>query len=139
MYYLMYDSKNFSETLISNTKQLGLNPSKESIIEYLKFIVEHYKIKEPIPKISFEDKESLLGRGCYIRKSNEIIFYGKTELITVLHEIRHFVQFNTILQSVFKNYNEREEDARGWSSSLFYTIYPTEYLNLSNQGKIKFI
>lgn len=139
MYYQMYDTNKFSKKLLDKTKELTLNPDLSLIDDYLDFIVSHYNISKDKPKTTLEDKKSNLGRGCYIRKTNEIILYGNIELITVLHEIRHFIQFNTIMQPLLTTYQEREEDARGWSSSLFYAIYPTEYLELANKGKIKFI
>ena len=124
MYYKIYETKSFSKELIEETKKLGLNPDLDKINEYIKFINEKYDIEDVNLKIIHEKDKESNSRGCYIDYKKEIVFYGDINLITVLHEIRHYIQFNSLVKHIFRTYNEREEEARGWSSSLFYAIYP---------------
>lgn len=139
MYYKVYKSESFSNELLLETKKLGLNPTLDEIKNYVKFLNEKYKIVNVDLKIIHEKSNENNSRGCYIDYKKEIRFYGDINLITVLHELRHYIQFNSIIKTIFKTYDSREEEARGWSSSLFYAIYPTEYMKLTEQGKIKFI
>ena len=37
------------------------------------------------------------------------------------------------------SYEDKEIEARAWSSSLFYSVFPNDYLELAEQGKIKFV
>lgn len=139
MYYEAYNKKSFSKETIDNTLKLGLNPTLEDIMLYVSFLNEKYDIKDVDLKITHEENSTNKSGGCYIDYKKQIIFFGKINLITVLHELRHYIQFNSAIRPLFKTYNEREEEARGWSSSLFYSMYPEKYLEFANQGKIKFI
>lgn len=139
MYYKTYEVESFSKELLEATRELGLNPTIDKIYDYVKFINKKFKIEGVELTLSYEDDNSRTSRGCYIDYSKEIRFYGTINLITVLHEIRHYIQFNSLVKCLFVTYNQREEEARGWSSSLFYALYPDKYLELSEQGKIKFI
>ena len=135
-YYKIYDKGKFSVELLEETKKLGLTPTLEQINDYVLFLNKKYNINNINLKL-YQEKGS--NGGCYINLKKEIRFYGELNLITVLHELRHYIQFNSPIKVLFNTYEDREEEARGWSSSLFYAIYPEKYMELANQGKIKFI
>lgn len=139
MYYETYNKDSFSKETIEETKRLGFSPSIEDIKSYVLFLNNKYGIKDVNLKITHQKESVSKNGGCYIDYKKEIIFFGTINLITVLHELRHYIQFNSAIKPLFKTYNEREEEARSWSSSLFYSMYPDKYLKLAEQGKIKFI
>lgn len=139
MYYNFYKSGSFSKELLDRTKELGLEPTIDEINSYVEFINKKFDIKD-VKLTLIQEKDNIKNsRGCYIDYKKEIRFYGDINLITVLHELRHYIQFNGKIKFMFKTYHQREEEARGWSSSLFYALYPDLYEELSKQGKIKFI
>lgn len=139
MYYRTYKGESFSRELLDNTRLLGLNPTIDEIMEYVNFLNLNFKIKNVNLNIIHEKDIDNNSRGCYIHYKKEIRFYGEINLLTVLHELRHYIQFNSKIKHLFKTYNQREEEARGWSSSLFFALYPELYIELSEKGKIKFI
>lgn len=139
MYYRTYKGESFSRELLDNTRLLGLNPTIDEIMEYVNFLNLNFKIKNVNLNIIHEKDSDNNSRGCYIHYKKEIRFYGEINLLTVLHELRHYIQFNSKIKHLFKTYNQREEEARGWSSSLFFALYPELYIELSEKGKIKFI
>ena len=128
-YYKMYNKKQFSKKLLKETKKLGLYPSDKEIEKYLFFIRKHFRIK-PIIRLSYKD-ECGINKGVYLKYNNKVIFYGKPDLLVVLHEFRHVIQLNTSMQ---KLNIDIEEEAKGWSSSLFYSLYPKEYLAYMNES-----
>lgn len=139
MYYRTYRTESFSRELLNRTRMLGLNPTIDEIMEYVKFLNLNFRIKNINLNISQEECCDSNSRGCYIHYKKEIRFYGEINLLTVLHELRHYIQFNSRIKHLFKTYNQREEEARGWSSSLFFALYPELYMELSEKGEIKFI
>lgn len=138
MYKNVYKKESFSEELLKATRGIGLQPTIEDINNYILFVKKRYDISVDV-KVTLENNKQDKNGGCYIDYKKEIIFYGELNLITVLHEIRHYIQFNSSIKPLFKTYNDREEEARAWSSSLFYALYPETYDKLSEEGKIKFI
>lgn len=137
MYYKAIDYENFSNKLLERTKKLGVKPSEEDVRDYLVFIRENFKIKNEV-ELEFI-KNSEYDGGCYVDCNRRIIIYKNITLIKVLHEIRHFIQFNTHIKEILTNYEDRELDARAWSSSLFYSLFPEEYLSFSKTDCIKYI
>lgn len=120
MYYEIY--KEFNEKIIEATKELGLEPTEEGMVLFLDKIREVYKIEEKCG-LKIEKKCSNPSGGAYIDANKKIILY-KVDLITFLHEVRHFIQFNVKhIKDKLNNYRLREEDAKAWSHSLFYTCY----------------
>ncbi|MGL4774499.1 MAG: hypothetical protein ACRC2K_13140 [Clostridium sp.] len=138
MYYETYKSSEFSSGLKKKVKELGLKPTLEQVIEFAEYIKELYKIKFDI-RIELKPTKDAFNGGLYIDASKKIIFYRELSLITVLHELRHYIQFNTSMIFVVDSYNKREEEARAWSSSLFYAVFPNDYKKLSDAGCIKFV
>lgn len=136
-YHTVYKKENFSKELLEATRELGLEPMKKDITNYIKVIGELYGIDD-ICKVTIKTTKSPLNEGVYVGVANEIIFYTKPSLITILHEIRHFIQKKTDLNYVDLSYEDKELDARAWSSSLFYALYPEKYLYLCEKNLIKY-
>lgn len=138
MYYEMIESKSFNKKLKKEVKRLGVNPSMEGVIRFYNFIKTYNEIDQDI-RINLNEEKNGTNGGLYMHYCKKIIFYEKLSLITVLHELRHYIQFNTDLIFLLNSYSKREEDARAWSSSLFFSVFPKEYKELAKTGKIKFI
>lgn len=137
MYYKALNTENFSSELIDAVKEMGLKPSLSDVDKFIKFINKKYNINE---KCTIELNESgSYNSGCYVDYLKKIIFYKRISLITALHEIRHYVQFNTDLKKHVNTYELREIDARCWSASLFYASFPEEYISFSKTNNIKYI
>lgn len=136
-YYKTYSSDSFSKELLSETRKLGICFSEEKIVEFTNTICYNNGIEAPI--VTFREKNKVLNEGIYIGYKKEIIFYGFPSLITVLHELRHHIQQETKLFDIELSYEDREIEARAWSSSLFYSVFPEIYLDLAKRNKIKFV
>lgn len=136
-YYLTYDKESFSEELLKTTKELGLCFCLEKILDYVKKVCYNYDINTPL--ITIKDKNKVMNEGIYLGYKKEIIFYGFPSLITLLHELRHHIQQETKIFDMELSYEDKEIEARAWSSSLFYSVFPETYLELAKQGQIKFI
>lgn len=137
-YHLIYKENQFSKELLDTIKWVGTDISKEKIMYLSKFIKKHFNIESDLKiKIDYST-QSALNEAIYLNCTKEIIFYGFPSLITVLHELRHFVQFNTNLNDIELDYDDKEIDARSWSASLYYSCFPKEYEKLYNNNKLKF-
>lgn len=133
-YYQTYKKEQFSFKLLKETKKLSLKPTTKEIEKYIMFIRKHFRINA---KLTIKLKDELgVNKGVYLKYRKTIIFYGEPDLLTVLHEIRHFIQLNTKIIGLNVDI---EEEARAWSSSLFYSVFPDEYLKLTKEGKIVFV
>lgn len=139
-YHLVYKKENFSKELLEGLKAYeGKEMDKTQINLLYSFIKKHFNISTSLSSIQIHDNnESALNDAIYLDCSKEIIFYKKPSLITVLHELRHYIQFNTELRYMEWDYDDKEEDARSWSASLYYSCFPEEYMNLYKQNKLKF-
>jgi len=84
-----------------------------------------YNIDEPTLNFVAEASK---GNGLYI--PNVITLYQKPSLVTFLHEFRHHMQFK---MDVHKG---SEEDARGWSLSVFRKACPVSYKKAAEEGKL---
>lgn len=120
--------KSFPEEILPKTTFLGLAltryknhaPNQKDIIkDYIKFMCEHYGVKEP--EVIFESRGK---GGVYFKHYNIIKFYGELSFITVLHEVAHLIGYDD------------EEEARGWSCSLYYTLLPSEFTLQKLNGEL---
>ena len=81
-----------------------------------------------IPDLVVDEKA---GCGYYIPASNEI-HMAYPSIITLLHEFRHAMQ----AQGLAGRYRDAEDDARGWSLSLYNSVAPRTLRRLVNEGKV---
>ena len=140
--------KNIDKRTIEATKKLiksGLwktDMSEEHKIEICKTWVEEvskiYKVEVPIFRFkNSEAKYRSTGGGCYYYYpvNSEIFLYKKFSLVTLLHEFRHHVQYSKEIK-MYKN--DKEEDARAWSVSLFKLAAPKSFANAVEKGILHF-
>jgi hypothetical protein len=80
----------------------------------------------------------MFGGGTYVDALKRIILYGNTNLMNILHETRHYIQFNKPSKKSM-TYMEKEEDAREWSCSLYYVCFPDEYMKYVQEGKFLYV
>lgn len=133
-YYLSYDPQNFSEELLEAIREVGLYPTKEKAIECINNICFIYDI--PKPRLNLCNVSNF--EGMYIGVRREIVLNERIELIKLLHELRHHIQRETM--SYFElSYEDKELEARMWSASLFYKVFPKEFIELCILGKIRYI
>jgi hypothetical protein len=138
-YHLVYKPEDFSETLLEGVKRLTTQQmGKQDIQNLANFFRTHFNIK-PRVKIKIYKREfSPLNEAIYLDCDKEIIFYCKPQLITILHELRHYIQFNTDFRDLEFDYDDKEEEARAWSASLYYILYPNQYMNLYDNNLLKY-
>lgn len=124
-----FKKEDFDEYTLEKAKELGeimLNNKiidvKTSVFMFLKQYLDHYNLGQY--KIQFS-KDHMFGGGVVMRKIKTVKFYGEPSFITVLHELRHIMQDKI-----------DEEDARAWSCSLFYILFPDEYEELKQNSKL---
>lgn len=58
----------------------------------------------------------------WYRPATETIGLPKPSLVSCLHEFRHHMQYNGK-----QHYNDKEDDARGWSVSVFKMALPSHF------------
>ncbi len=68
------------------------------------------------------------GGGAYTPE-NQVIWLAKPSIITMFHEFRHHMQ-------LARGQKSTEEDARGWSLSLYYRVRPQMFKRLVRQGRV---
>jgi hypothetical protein len=122
------------------TKVIWKNRSKqeklETIVAWLMVVSNVLDIE--IPSIEWETNELLAmftGGGCYNSDTRHIRIY-KLSLTTLLHEYRHHMQ--NVMNIHNESIEEREEDARAWSCSLFYIASPEKFENAMRKGILHF-
>jgi hypothetical protein len=138
-YHLVYQKEDFSERLLEGVKRLTTDKmGKQDIQNLADFLKTQFNIKRRA-KIKIDRRnDSAFNEAIYLDCSKEIIFYSKPTLITILHELRHYIQFNTSFVELDFDYDDKEEEARAWSASLFFTLYPNEYMKLYNNNSLKY-
>jgi hypothetical protein len=72
--------------------------------------------------------------GCYVYDTNTIFLFTKFSLVTLLHEFRHAMQYQTGCCPQ----DESEEDSRGWSCSLYFIADPERYDRAVTKGILHF-
>lgn len=152
MYKDTYTEEQLGEVIIGLTRQLigGIwsYTKRERIAAINNFLVNasnYYNM--PIPEFEFvEGNEGLRGYsftgGGIAHKtpygSVKITMYRKFSLTTLLHEFRHAMQLNGLVEDSNEEGFDVEEDAREWSCSLYYNADPTRYMRAVNAGKLRF-
>lgn len=117
-------------------KDLSTDHKVKICNEWLQTVSEIYKIE--IPEFRFDPSEILYmqtGGGVYEPWAKRITLFKKFSLVTLLHEFRHHMQYQMDL-SLFRK--DHEEDARGWSVSLFKAATPKSYKNAVEKWLLHF-
>lgn len=108
----------------------------ETMKTWLNTVSEIYGIE--VPEFRFDTSEIMYnqtGGGHYEPHMNRITLFKKFSMVTLIHEFRHHMQHQMDLE-LYKN--DIEEDARGWSVSLFKTACPKSYANSVQKGILHF-
>jgi len=91
-----------------------------------------YGIEAPV--LLYRDQQvDQSGGGNYVPEDHRITLFNKISFVTLLHEFRHAMQFR---MEVRLHHLDREEDARGWSQSLFRLAAPVSYRKAVENGLI---
>ncbi len=144
-YHLMFNEEQVGSGTVEATRALitkiwrGSTKKKLAAINsFVEIVSDAYGINN-YPTISFvsgaegELAYPITGGGSYHRQSNKIVLYKKISLVTLLHEFRHAMQclMDTDRQVAV------EDDAAGWSHSLYYLADPERYLRAKERGLFK--
>jgi hypothetical protein len=139
-------TKTLMEKIWSGTKEDKLNAMKE----FLEAVCSMYNI--PVPEIMIvEQLKNLQLAGIAQPDKNRIVLCNYS-FVTFLHEFRHMAQQSMALKN-FLNIDDldlpfnsamnqisiaKEEDARGYSVSLFYILAKEKYEKAVEEGKLAF-
>ena len=138
-YHLVYKAEDFSEDFLVRVRRLTeLKMGKQEIQNLANYFRIHFNIKPKVKIKIYKREFSPLNEAIYLDCDKEIIFYCKPQVITILHELRHYIQFNTDFRDLEFDYDDKEEEARAWSASLYYILYPNQYMNLYDNNLLKY-
>lgn len=130
--------KNFKENTLQATEELFKSrPSRLSVEEaenefksWISKVSSSYNL--PSPNLVW-DAEAINGGGGYYSPEDQTIALSHVSITTLLHEFRHHMQWQGIGTMVSE---DREEDARAWSLSLYYTVRPRLFERLVQEERI---
>jgi hypothetical protein len=142
-YHTRFAAEQFPEGLIEATRQLMTKiwrqpkeVRREGIETWLRTASELYNVPVPTFDIIQGDAGRIMymrtGGGQYFPDEQKIVLYKKHSLTTLIHEFRHHLQYCV-------RYNgDLEEDARGYSCSLYYLSDSERYMRAATEGKLWF-
>lgn len=130
--------KNFKETTVNATEDLfKARPSRLTLEEaenvfkdWLSKVSASYNL--PSPNFVW-DADAIDGGGGYYSPDDQTIALSHVSVTTLLHEFRHHMQWQGIDTMVSE---DKEEDARAWSLSLYYTVRPRLFERLVQEQRI---
>lgn len=91
----------------------------------------------PLPLVS---QIPSAGQGCYFGQTNQILM-AYPSVVTLLHEFRHAMQMQGRAGNArsLQTYDDREDDARAWSLSLYHRVAPRALKRLVTEGRVLFL
>lgn len=103
--------------------------------DWLRVAAAAYEIQ--IPRLVLTPRA---GSGLYMIATNEIAM-AEPSVVTLLHEFRHAMQNFRVTRRAARrmSYDRAEDDARGWSLSLYYRVAPRSLKRLAAEGRVFFI
>jgi len=110
--------------------------NEEKTMKYKKLLealCRHYSLT-PVPSLIVDTKKQdfyLQKTAGFFDDSRNMIALRKFSLVTLLHEFKHFMQIKS-------NRPNTEDNARGWSVSLFYRASPKLYAKAVKNGLLLF-
>lgn len=136
--------KHLKPEIVNATKEMmpdiwrGDNESKEIIMRaWLVKASTIYNV--PVPAFKFDaanlDGYSMTGGGCYEPAVNQITLFYKASLVTLLHEFKHMLQH---VKGGYMYRDDKEQDARAWSVSLFKMANARAYRTAVRKGLLHF-
>lgn len=127
-YYNSFDKEHFDEELIAKVKKMGKLPSKAKMKDLADWVYKEFELDSPLNILNNMTTDGF-GGGVYVNSVPSIKLYKDWNLVTFLHEIRHYIQYNSELKD-YLTQDEKELDARNWSQSLAYSAFPLWVLTL---------
>lgn len=86
------------------------------------------------PRFFYKEEEGKETNGQYNVKEHSITMINKLSLVTLLHEFRHAMQYNGAKMVD----QDKEEDARAWSMSLFKQAMPKSHKRACEKNLVKY-
>lgn len=113
----------------------GSDDERQTLYErWARLSAQVYDIPPPLLELRLGSPEPIHGPGTY--EMGTLVLY-RWSVITLFHEFRHHMQFLGI--GPFEDAIAREDDARAWSCSLFYSVRPVAFRKAVRQGRILFM
>ncbi len=145
-YHTRFTEESFPPAVITTSKQLMTliwgQPKEvriEAINTWLQAVSTAYGVNKPTFVIVQGDAGRILhvrnGGGLYDPLTNTITLYRKFSFTTLLHEYRHALQH---LTGAAVQLEDIEEDARGWSCSLYFVCDNERYMRAAQGGLLHF-
>lgn len=131
-YWLIFD--NFKKETIISVKTLRKgwrNASTSERIEKSKQWLNEISEIYDIPVVTYIETSDA-GTGYYKPITNSI-HMAYPSIITLMHEFRHTMQHKI---GVLQPYNNKEEDAKAWSLSLYHQVAPNTLQKLIKEGRV---
>ena len=119
-----YNGYKIAPDTLKEVAKLGYTPKINRILRFAEFLKRKYNISKKL-EIELRKDVGAFNGGLYI--DNKIIIYENIKLPTLLHELRHWIQFNTRISKELHTYELREIDARMWSSSIICKVNTEKY------------
>ena len=96
-----------------------------------------YNLQVPAFEFRADDTDGYMvtGGGMYNPEENKITLFQKASVVTLLHEFKHMRQYK---QGGYMYRNDKEEDARAWSVSLFRKTRQRAYRRAVRKGLLHF-
>jgi hypothetical protein len=128
--------------LLSGWSDLDRDQRIVRMRDWLRTSSSVYEIELPRLRVS-PPREGTTPReesGFYMLHTNEI-FMPEPSVVTLLHEFRHAMQNFGVTPRARRrmSYERAEDDARGWSLSLYYRVAPRTLKRLVADGRVFFM
>jgi hypothetical protein len=150
MYNTAFTREQIGETTLDKARELSIalwnkegtfDTKMKALRKFCKEVAPLYEI--PVPRVRYNkmlNQMQVYGTSNYTLNA---IMIGKFSLVTFLHEFRHQIQYKLWNMSERDFFNQElrdkmEEDARGWSVSIFYILHPDKYQKAVDNNRLVF-
>lgn len=130
-------------TLQATAALLDSRPSRllpaaqqEAFEEWIASVTTIYKM--PPVALVWDEQAGRTGGGFYVPATHTLTLNpNRPSVITLLHEMRHALQYQQCGPALISD--DLERDARAWSLSLYFQVRPEQFKTLVRAGRIRFI
>jgi hypothetical protein len=117
------------DLVVAKPWRLSLREQREVAQQFVDRLSRIYGITPPVVSIV----PPVFGvYGMYSTPANAITLEDRLSIVTLLHEFRHAIQPDA-------EHDEREDDARAWSLSVFAKAAPRRFAAMVRRGRILFV